>query len=301
MRRPSTTRASPSTVDRASEPAGRAVEARAAGRGPSGSVRSLTATTSRSVSRSSRARSTLRPMRPNPLMAMRVMGVVPFVPSGTPRASAIRQHVGSGRSDSMRKDHATLHPSLQRSPDAATQRSTGTNATSRSTPASATAVMTVQTGCRRRSVGDPGFSSRMPRGVVGVPRDVAVPEHEHVDRGATGPAARVAAGSGVTGAEAGVRGIHSQFAAGRRPRLVHDPEPHPVGLEPRELGQPCPQRRPVVVADHARRAAPPAPRSRRAWRRRPSRRRAPRRPRSRSRATRRRAAAAPARGRACRR
>src|SRR5581483_7807281 len=81
-----------------------------------GSVRSFTATTSRSLPRSSSARRTLRPMRPNPLMAMRVMsGDRPFgshgsfgSPSASPGGS-VRDRVGSAM---VRKDHARLAPGL---------------------------------------------------------------------------------------------------------------------------------------------------------------------------------------------
>ena len=110
MRRPSTTRASPST-----SPGGRAgrpcCRRRAAARGPCGSVRSLTATTSRSLSRSSRARSTLRPMRPNPLMAMRVMNGGPFVP---PPPSSFGWRAASGGIARVRKDHAMVRSARHR-------------------------------------------------------------------------------------------------------------------------------------------------------------------------------------------
>lgn len=113
MRCPSTTRVSPSTATgrprRPSELSNRRSRASA-----SGAVRSLTATTSRSLSRSSSARRVLRPIRPNPLMAMRVM-MIPFV-FGLPPCSTSARKTKSGREDSMRKDLATLNVTSRKDP-----------------------------------------------------------------------------------------------------------------------------------------------------------------------------------------
>ena len=110
----------------------------------------------------------------------------------------------------------------------------GAASTAPSRPSPASAVIQVYVGCRRRSVGEPGLSSRSvcrrPRR-GGVPRDVAVPEHQHVDvrvrRRAPALPARGGAG------------------------LVDHGEPDAAQLHARDLGQPGPQRRPVVVAVHA--------------------------------------------------
>jgi hypothetical protein len=84
---------------------------------------------------------------------------------------------------------------------------------SRSSPSSTIAVIIVCTGWRRRS--------------VGVPRDVAVPEHEHV--------------------RVGERLVHAHLAPLRRSRLVHDCESHALDRAARDLGQPLAQVRAVVV------------------------------------------------------
>ena len=78
----------------------------------------------------------------------------------------------------------------------------------------------------------------------------------------------------VSGGETGVRGIQSQFATGRGARLVNDPEPQPLELEPRELGEAFLQLHAIVVAEHRRPAAGLVPRPRRASRHPPSRPRA---------------------------
>ncbi len=69
------------------------------------------ATTSRALSRSSGARSTLRPMRPNPLMAMRVMSDVPSLshPGSfrSPPASGAASAADSGGNTMVHKDRAT--------------------------------------------------------------------------------------------------------------------------------------------------------------------------------------------------
>ena len=111
MRRPSTTRVSPSTLT--GRPSLPAVESKASRRASAaGSVRSLTATISTLESRSSSARSTLRPIRPNPLMPMRVISVCPFVspPDPSPPLSRAPSTGGSGTSAMVRKDRARALP-----------------------------------------------------------------------------------------------------------------------------------------------------------------------------------------------
>ncbi len=120
IRRPSTTRTSPSTLT--GRPSRPAVVSKASSRArTAGSDRSLTATTSRPLSRSSSARSTLRPMRPNPLMAIRVMnGVL----SGSPPASRAAAAADSGVIARVRKDHATPRPHPHSTPQRPTTRPT---------------------------------------------------------------------------------------------------------------------------------------------------------------------------------
>ena len=74
-----------------------------------------------------------------------------------------------------------------------------------------------------------GVEQPQPAGRGAVPRDVAVPEDEHVGVGEAGGAARLPAGG--------------------RAGLVHDGEAQPAEGDPGDLGQPGPQRGTVVVAD----------------------------------------------------
>ena len=90
---------------------------------------------------------------------------------------------------------------------------------------------------RRRSVGEPGLSSRRPPGGGGVPGDVRVPEDQHVDVGEAGRAPL----------------SRPVFAAG----LVHHGDPQAVELDPGDLRQPGAQRRAVVVAVHPDQPARP--------------------------------------------
>ena len=123
-------------------------------------------------------------------------------------------------------------------------------------PSRSSAVIQVWVGCRRRSVGEPGLSSRSP--VVGgaVPRDVAVPEHQHVDVGVRGGAAAFPAG-----------GRHrSRAPRPAAPRPARPGPPRAAGpaaaarrccRPPRPAGRPVPRARPAARPTPSRPRAPP--------------------------------------------
>ena len=157
-------------------------------------------------------------------------GVVPVVllASGTPscgsppssRDSACLS--SSGSTSASNRSRALMVASFPLRARAVLRRS--------SAPSLISAVMYVQCGWRRRSVGDPGFSSRSPVGAVGVPRDVAVPEDSRSTSGIRRSAALRALGR---------RSREPQRSAARRGHGEHLGQAAPAGPGRRC----CPRRR----------------------------------------------------------
>ena len=116
--------------------------------------------------------------------------------------------------------------------------------TSPSTPSCAVAVMYVQCGCRRRSVGEPGLSSRRPVAAV-------------LSHG-------MWLWPNTSTSVCGITSRHPLVAAGRGAGLVDDREPHPVQRRrrpSREAGPAAPGRR---CCPNSRSAVPRAPAAHRA-------------------------------------